>query len=154
MNVRSSVQINRPASVVFSFITDPRNYALWHSGFLGVEVTPHGPLQVGWLFRFRTRIFMKEFETVTEFREVHLGKRLVYRGISGPFAYTGSYIMDSSNGGTVVTWVLDGETQGFFGMAEPALSKMAEMKLGADLEKIKEVLESEGGEVIDSIAYS
>ena len=86
MNVRSSVQIDRPAAVVFSFITDPRYYALWHSGFLGVEVTPHGPLQVGSLIRFRTRIFMKEFETVTEIREVHLGKRLVYRGISGPFA--------------------------------------------------------------------
>ena len=146
MNVRSSVQINRPAALVFAFITDPRCYALWHSGFLGVEVTPQGPLQVGSLIRFRTRIFMKEFEAVTEIREVHMGKRLVYRGVSGPFAYTGSYILDSSNGSTVVTWILEGETQGFFGMAEPVLSKMASMKLEADLEKIKEVLESRGGD--------
>ncbi|MEX1275613.1 MAG: SRPBCC family protein [Bacteroidota bacterium] len=69
---------------------------------------------------------------------------MVYRGVSGPFTYKGSYFLYPTGGGTLITWTLEGDTQGFFGMAEPVLSKMAEMKLEADLEKIKAVLESDG----------
>lgn len=137
-----SVQIHCSANTVFSFITDPRLYGLWHSGFIDVDVTPKGSLNVGSLIRLRTRIFMKEFETVTEIREYVSDKRMVYRGVSGPFAYTGLYSVESTNGTTLLTWSLEGDSQGFFGMAEPVLSKMASMKLEADLEKIKEILET------------
>lgn len=144
MKVQKSVQVNCSPGAVFSFIPDPRYYALWHSGFLTVEVTPHSSLQVGSLIRLRSRMFMKEFETVTEVLELFMDRSMVYRGVSGPFTYKGSYLLYPTGGGTLITWTLEGDTQGFFGMAEPVLSKMAEMKLEADLEKIKEVLESDG----------
>lgn len=80
---------------------------------------------------------------ITEYepnRKVVLGS-----ATSGPLQLTGTRSVEAIPGGTRLTITVEGQTGGFFGIAEPVFARLAERPLKAALANLKNLLEAAPG---------
>jgi len=54
-----------------------------------------------------------------------------------------SFAFEPVEGGTRVTMISEGETGGFFGLADSIVVRMGQRDVGADLAKLKDILEAQ-----------
>ena len=144
-----SVVIERPVEEVFAFATDPENDPLWQSTSLETEQTSGGPVGVGSTFRNTSKLLGCRIETAYEVTEMEPPRRQCVRIVSGPIPGSGCYLFESADGGsTRFTQIFEAEVGGFFRLAEPLVGRALRRQMEADMETLKDLLESgetEGG---------
>jgi hypothetical protein len=64
-----------------------------------------------------------------------------FKSIRGSFLISGAYSFAQAEGGTAVTFDLQGEPGGFFKLAEPLLARMMQRQWDANLANLKDILE-------------
>jgi carbon monoxide dehydrogenase subunit G len=139
-----SVVINRPVADVYNFLLDGTTGTQWRSGVLDIShVSGTG---VGAVFKQGVkgpggRRIAADY-TITA---ADPNQRIAFKAIAGPVRPTGEYRLESSDGGTRLTFALDAQL-GFLKrlmMGNAVQGSMdAEMK---GLDKLKQVLESSPG---------
>jgi uncharacterized membrane protein len=144
-----SVVINRPVEEVFAFATDPNNDPLWQSTSLETEQMSEGAVDVGTTFRNTSKFLGRRIESSFEVTENEPPHKQCVRVISGPIPGSGCYLFESADGGsTRFTQTFEAEVGGFFRLAEPLVGRALRRQMQADMETLKDLLESgetEGG---------
>jgi hypothetical protein len=170
LSVIESIHINRPASEVFKFISNPANSPLWVSGVTTMELRPGGPLGVGSTgYQERPVLGRKltaewkiiEFKppkdtqpkkgTSTELSEASSGV-LKMEITSGQLkgAHVGEKVQSALSLGLSdtlgkdscqFTFTAEGKIRGLFGLAAPLMNKMYARQVRHDLTTLKELLE-------------
>jgi carbon monoxide dehydrogenase subunit G len=138
-----SIIINRRVEEVFAFVTDPRRLPVWNSAISDSEVTSDGPIDEGSTFRVSASFLGKRFDTdlVITAHEPH--RRSCIRATSGPIpAFSGCYVVESAEGGTRFTQTVEAELGRFFGLAESLVVRAAVRHMEADMQTLKDLLES------------
>jgi uncharacterized protein YndB with AHSA1/START domain len=112
MNAENSVTIGRPVSDVFAFVADGTTAPKWRPGVLDVA-RESGDGGVGSIYRQGVkgpmgRRIPADYE-VTEFEPDRL---IAFKAIAGPFRPTGRFRFEPADGGTRVTFSLEGELTG------------------------------------------
>ncbi len=141
MRVEHSVVINRPVEEVFQFMSDPRNNEQWQSMIVdtkGVE----GPVGVGSKWQHTVSFLGRKFEPTFELTELEPNRRSAVRSAGGPVPFHGSWTFEPVDGGTRVSWVLEGEPGGFFRLAEPLVERAARRQTASDFATLKDLLEA------------
>jgi uncharacterized protein YndB with AHSA1/START domain len=139
--------INRPIEEVFAFISDPENLPRWRAATLEVKRISSEPLGVGSTVRGRFTFLGRPFEGNLEIITHEPHRSYATRLTEGPFPLEAHYTLESANGSTRVTLVIQGEPGGFFKLAEPLVVSMAKRSYKADLHNLKEMLEAQAMQI-------
>lgn len=113
IKVEETVEIDRSADEVFTFVSNPENLATW-SGVV-VEVRRDG----GDRFTLIQKFLGRRFETPCEVTASEPNQRYVYRSTGGPIPYTFSFALEPSGPGTRLTYTGEGEPGSFFSLVGP-----------------------------------
>ncbi len=144
-----SVVIDRPVEEVFAFVTDLNNDPLWQSTSLETEQTSEGPVDAGTTFRNTSKFLGRRIDSTYEVTENDPPHKQCVRITSGPIPGSGCYLFEPANGGsTRFTQIFEAEAGGFFRLAEPLVARAIRRQMEADMETLKDLLESgetEGG---------
>jgi uncharacterized protein YndB with AHSA1/START domain len=139
----ASVVINRPMEEVFAYVVDPKNTAQWAGPVIEAEKTSEGPVGLGTTSKRVTQFLGRTMEATYEITEFEPNSYYTDKTTSGPVPIDGRISFDSVKGGTKVT--IEGEIKaaGFFKLAEPLLSRMAERQIATDVQTLKDLLEAQ-----------
>ena len=144
--IESSVVIGRPLDDVYAYVSDLENDAKWQTGIEESRFTSGGPDQVGSIGRKVSRFLGRRIESTWEIAAADEGegyKTVTIKSKSGPFPYEGTYHLESAEDATRLTLVGDADVGGFFKLGEPILVRVARRQTESELQKLKDILESE-----------
>ena len=142
--VEASVVINRPVEEVFAFATNPENDPQWQTSMLESEQTSEGPMGVGATVRGVAQFLGQRIEWTSEVTEYEPNRKIVHKVTPpAPISLEQSETFEPVEGGTRVTIVGEGETGGFFRLAEPIVIRMYERQIEANLGNLKDILEAQ-----------
>jgi hypothetical protein len=143
MKIEHSVVIEQPIEKVFAYLADAEKNPIWQAGVLEVEKITEGDIGQGTMIREVRKFLGQRIDATYEITEYKLNSKLTSKTTSGPIPVTLSTTFETVEGGTRVSIVSEGETGGFFKLAEPIVSRTFVRLLEADFESLKVILEAE-----------
>jgi len=138
-----TIEIERPRSEVFAFVTDPANYPRWQPSL--IEVRPHsrGPLRVGTEATEVRRFLGRELETTWTCVEHEPESRSAIECDDGPVPFRGTFVLEALGRRTRFTWIV--ETRGMAArLGGPLAGVATKRELETNSGKLKQLLEGEG----------
>ena len=139
--VEVRVRILRPVEDVYAYASTVDTMPEWRGDVSEAEQITEGPLAVGTRIRAGGKVLGRPIGIVIEVTELEPGARFGYRPVSGPLRTHNVYTFESEAGGTLVTLTHDIELSGIFGLFEPLMARMVRRQYGANLGRLKAVLE-------------
>lgn len=139
VRIEFSVDVNRPPSEVFAYITDADRLPEWQSG--AVEAQWQGEKARGARIREVRKFLGRRMETELEVTEYEPDRRFGLRVVSGPVPFSVTQVLEPRDGGTRLSFIGEGEPGGFFKLAEPIVARVAERQFKNDFETMKDILE-------------
>jgi hypothetical protein len=138
MEMNGTTVISRPVDTVFAYVNDVSNDVNWRNGVddsgfrsgesLGLEsigYTRAGDVEVEWQVVSYTA-----------------GESVDWEFLNGPFQGRGGYRLAPVEGGTQFTLVADVEPTGMYKLLGPLFAWMGRRRNQADVEKLRDILES------------
>lgn len=141
-----TVEIDRPATEVFAFVTEPRNYPRWQPSL--VEVRPHGRgrLRVGSEVTEVRRFLGRELETTWTCTEHRPHSRSTIEADSGPVPFRGTFDLTPIGRGARTRFTWSVETWGMAArLGGPLATLTTRRELAANSGRLKRLLERDGG---------
>ena len=142
MKFEASVVIDRPVEEVFAYITDIKNWLHWHKGMLEAEQSSEGPVGVGTTYRGVSQVLSQRMEWTSELTAYEPDKKMAQRLHSGPMLFDQIFALEPVEGGTKFILAGEGETGGFFKLAEPILKRRMQKEMEGNLSNLKGILEA------------
>ena len=143
--VEHSVVIRRPIDEVFGYLTDCTKNPTWLSSVLEASWTSPEPHGVGGTGRMVVRFLGKRVDLTFEVTDHAPPASAAIKLVGGPFEVTSAYTFEPVEGGTKVTTVSEGSTNGFFNLEDSLLAPMIKRELRADFANLKMLLEAKAG---------
>ena len=144
VDVETSIEIERPRSVVAAYVSDPDNATRWYVNITSVEWKTPPPAVVGSRIAFVARFLGRQIAYTYEVRDVVANERFVMSTAEGPFPMETTYTwQDTQSGGTRMTLRNAGEPSGFGKMAAPVMSAAMRRANQKDLTRLKTILEAD-----------
>jgi uncharacterized protein YndB with AHSA1/START domain len=140
--MEASVVIARPIEEVFAYVVNASSWPKWEQGLLEAEQTSEGPIGVGTTFRGLNEFMGRKMEWTSEITEYEPNEKVAQKMISGPVQGEQSLTFEPVEDRTRFTLVSEGETGGFFKVAEPIVNRMMKKQLEGNLAKLKQILEA------------
>ena len=144
ITVEHSVVINRPIEKVFEFMIDIENAPQWRQGLVEVKKLSD-ELVVGARASEVLQFLGRRMETTYEITEYEPNKKFGFKTTSGPIPMEGGFNVEPAEGGTKVSFKIQGEAGGFFRLAEPILARMVRRQVETDYANLKDLLEAQAG---------
>lgn len=146
MRVEESIAINRPVEEVFAYTTDPAHFAEWSQMVIDARQLSEGPMGVGTTIETTLQFLGRRFNSEQTVIEYVPNRVFTGRSTSGPIPMTITSRCEPVEGGTKFTWGGEGESKGFFAMADPLLLPIMRRQTQAMLGTLKDLLEARAGE--------
>lgn len=142
VDVKTSIDIERPRSEVFEFAADPSNAPEWYVNIESVEWRTDPPVVVGSQTDFVAHFLGRRLAYTYEVTELEPGALMVMRTPQGPFPMETTYTFeDGPAGGTRMTLRNRGRPTGFAGVAAPLMMAAMRRANRKDLALLKRILE-------------
>ena len=143
VDVATSIETERPRSVVASYASDPGNATQWYVNIKSVEWKTPPPAVVGSRIVFIARFLGRRIAYTYEVRDVAPEERFVMSTAEGPIPMKTIYTWeDTPSGGTRMTLRNVGQPSGFGKVAAPVMSSAMRRANQRDLSRLKEILEA------------
>jgi uncharacterized membrane protein len=140
VRVEESVTIDRPVEEVFAYLADIEKQ--WVSSLLESTKNSDEPTGEGTKYRQRAKILGRRFESTNEITAYQPPHVYEFQATSGPMHVRMRFTLISDGLETRVLQVAEGESGGFFRLADPIIARTLRKQLQADLETLKTMLES------------
>lgn len=140
--VEDSIIVNRPVEEVFAYVTDIERFPEWTSFVRNAAKTSDGPVGLGTALRTDLQFLGRQFTSEQVITEFVPNRVFAGQSVSGPLPMTITTTVEPAEGGTRVTQSIEGESKGFFGLADPILEQVGKRQLRAQLGTLKDLLES------------
>jgi uncharacterized membrane protein len=145
IRVEFPVEIERPVSEVFAYVTDPGRLAEWQTNVVSVTVDPPGPLRRGSRLReVRRAPLGRTVESLVEVSEHERDRRFALRMLEGPLPIHGAHDFSPTASGTRIDFVAWGEPTGAMRVVQPVLRAALRRQFRADYDRLARVLEAGG----------
>jgi uncharacterized membrane protein len=142
VDVQTDVVISVPVDRVAAYAGDPAHAPEWYRNISSVEWKTPPPLALGSKVAFVASFLGRRLAYTYEIAEWVPGRRLVMRTAEGPFPMETTYTWTADGDGTRMTLRNRGEPKGFAKVGAPMLAAQMRRANRADLDKLKELLES------------
>jgi uncharacterized protein YndB with AHSA1/START domain len=136
------VTIRRPPSEVFAFLADPANIPKWNYAISSTRQVTPGPFGVGTRLQ-QTRSLPRPAVEELEVTEYVPERRMVLRGDVGPLTGTLVYLVEQVPEGTRLTNAADLSGRGSLQLLAPLATGRVREAVAANLEKLRQLLESQ-----------
>ncbi len=136
-----SIFINRPQQEVWDFLSNPANEPQWQSGTESAEWTSEGPPGVGSTQRGLGKILGRKMDFPIEVTAWDPPNELGRITVSGPIQAESTIKLEPREDGTQLSVRYQGESKGFFKIAEGLVGKQTKKQVDADLDTLKQLLE-------------
>ncbi len=140
VRIEFSIDIDRPPSEVFAYLTDAERLPEWQSG--AVEARWEGEKARGAHLKEVRKFLGRRMESELEVTEYEPDRRFDLKVLSGPVPFSVQHTLEPRNGGTRLMFVGEGEPGGFFKLAEPIVARTAERQFKNDFETLKDLLDA------------
>jgi uncharacterized protein YndB with AHSA1/START domain len=144
VRIELAQQIGRPPAEVFDFLTDLERLPEWQAS--AVEARADGALAEGTRIVEKRRLMGREHETELEVTVYEPPSRLTLKALNGPVRFTVEHELSGDGDGTSLHVVAQAEPATFMKLAGPLLARKAEEELRNDFDRLKELLEGQGGD--------
>ena len=145
MEIKGSVDIQRPVEEVFEYMNEPKNNLEWETGVLEMELTSEGPLGVGSRGRRVENYGMGTDESTWVITKHEPNKFIAMDYESDKFIGDGGYDIEPIDGGTRVHYRFAGTPKNpFFRLLMPLMMPMVKGQARRGYGNLKRVLESKG----------
>lgn len=143
IRVEKGVTIGRSPDEVFAFVSDQTNGPRWQRGLTEVRRTTDGPIGIGTRHTFERTLMGRRMDGSNEYTRYEPDK-LVAFAWSGPMPGQASYVVEpAGTAGTRLVARLEMQAQGPLRLAEPLLAAGLGRDVEANLDRLKNLLESE-----------
>ena len=143
MRVEASVIIRAPIEVVFDYLIEPSTIHEWQGSALYARLETDRPFRIG-SRTVETRKFLgQRLESTMEVTELEPPHRFAIQVLDGPVRFSAAAEASvESDGSTRVDWTMEGESRGFFRVAEPIVERVCKRELRHSVETMRDLLES------------
>jgi len=142
--VEATIVVNRSLEDVCAYMDDPAKDPEWQSYSIETEKTSEGPLGVGTTHRGVAKFLNRSLEWTSVVTGYVLNERRSDEVKLGPLEFTQTVTLEPVEGGTKLTFVMEGEPRGFFRLADPIVIRMLQRDVEGNLARLKDILEAEG----------
>jgi uncharacterized protein YndB with AHSA1/START domain len=139
VRVAHTVEIARPAAVVFTALTDVSRVPDWQASAL--ESRAEAPLAEGVRIHERRHFLGHDAETELEVTAFEPDRRLALRTLRGPVKLSIDHVLEETDGRTSLHVRAEGRPDGLLRFAGPAVAARARHELRRDFERLKAILE-------------
>jgi uncharacterized membrane protein len=142
IDVRTSIEIDRPADDVFAFVAEFPNNPRWQRGQQSCRWTSPPPLRVGSTYDQHARFLGKDMVNSFEVVEHEPGRRVKFTSTAGTFPLTITRSVDPlGDSRSRFTEAVEGDPKGVFHLAEPLLRRLVRRSIRRDFPRLKALLE-------------
>ena len=142
-HAEGTTTIDRPANVVFDFLSDGMNNRLWRPAVIDIERVPGKTPGAGATYKQGLKgPGGRRIDGDYEITESQPNKLIKFAVIAGPARPTGTYLLEPAGAGTKVTFVLDYPTKGLARLMDGMITKTMEAEVGT-LSNLKAYLEKQ-----------
>ena len=143
VDIKGTVEINRPVEAVWEYLADPSNNVNWEDGVEEMSLTSDGPIGVGSKGR-RVENYMGRDESEWEITDWTPNKRAAMKYESDKFVGDGEYNVEASGDGTRLSYRFGGTPKStFMKLLMPLFGMMVNRTARKNFGKLKEILESQ-----------
>lgn len=128
--------------MVFAYTTDPVHFPEWSPLTIAARKTSDGPMGIGSTIQTTNQFLGRRFTTDQIVTEYEPNRAFTGRATSGPFPMAISSILEPVDGGTKLTWAVEGESKGFFSLADALLVPIVRRQTQAMLGTLKDLMEA------------
>jgi len=143
--ITTSVDVDRPATDVFAYVTDPTRFAEWQQHVVGGRMEGKGPHGVGARCLTTRRIGFAERPSTSEITHADPPRTWGVHGIDGPIRAIVAVTVDPLDEGrrSRTTITVDFEGHGIGTLLVPlAVRRQAKNEMPTNLQRLKERLEA------------
>lgn len=142
--IKVTVQINiaRPTSDVFAYISNFANNPKWQGSTMEVYFTTDPPVRIGSEYTQVARFLGRNIESTFKVIEYVPGRLVKAETIKSTFPITFTRTVEASGAGSIVTEIIEGETNSAFKLAESLIAKKMKSSIDKDYIRLKNILES------------
>ena len=138
MEMNGTTLINRPVDTVFAYINDVSNDVHWRTGVTASGMRSGQSLEPGSIGY--SRVGDEDFEW--RVLSYSAGESVDWELLNGPFNGRGGYRLMPVDSGTQFTLVAEVEPTGMYKLLGPLFAWMGRRRNQADVEKLRDILES------------
>ena len=138
MEMNATTIIRAPVETVFAYVIDFSNDVRWRAGAPESGLLSDEPFGLGSTGYTRAGDMESEWRVVSYVEHESAEWELT----SGPFLGSGGYQLEVIDGGTRFTLLSDVEPAGVYKLLGPLFGWMGQRRNQADVEKLREILES------------
>ena len=140
--IEESVEIRRPADVVFAYTTDAKKWPKWQSTIPESEQTSPGPVGVGTTFKGSIRMMGLSMKWTARATEYEANRRFGKTIICGSITNEQHNTYEPIDGGTRFTLVYDMKVGGLMKLFSPMIVNAMRDGLKKALGNLKSLLEA------------
>jgi len=140
-HAEGNITIDRPVKEVFDFILDGTNSPLWRPSVVDVQLMPGKPLGVGTVFKQGLKGPGGRIDGDYEIIECKPNELIKFQVIAGPARPAGTYIFQSMDNSTQVTFILDFQPKGLAKLMDGMINSSMKGEV-ATLSNLKTYLET------------
>jgi hypothetical protein len=141
MEMNGTTVIGRPVDTVFAYVNNVSNDVHWRTGVTKSGLRSGQSLAPGAIGYTRAGDVEAEWRVVSYIA----GESIDWELFSGPFQGRGGYRLVFVDGGTQFTLVAEVEPSGVYRLLGPLFAWMGRRRNQADVEKLRDILESTAG---------
>ena len=142
LKIESTVSINRPPQEVLAYIANFENNPKWQGGMREAKFTSEPPLRLGSTYEqvasFLGRPVVSTFEVIA----YEPGQMVKATSTAGSFPITFTRMVKAEGEGARVTAVVEGDSSGFFKLAQPLMIWFVQRSVDNDYANLKKILEA------------
>lgn len=143
IHVTTTIEIDRPAQEVFSFLADSERNPEWQKGMQSARWTSDKPIGVGSTYDQVARFMGKKIVTTFEVTAFEDGRTITITSTSGSFPIAVTRSVEALDGARcLATAEVSGDPSGFFKVAAPLMRMMVASSVRKDYGRLKAILES------------
>jgi uncharacterized protein YndB with AHSA1/START domain len=141
LKVEASVTINRPPADVFDALIDVAHQPDWSKGAGKIQNLSENPAKLGTTWTQISKFVGRELEAHQKVTDLEANRRFG-SAVDKPIPFQQTFVLEPAANGTKLTFTVEGEPGGFFGVAAPLLRKNIKDTMTSDLGALKAKLEA------------
>ena len=143
MDVQVQRVIERPREEVARYAMAPEHEPAWIGGIKESRMVTEPPVRVGTEVERVATFLGKRIDYALKVTEHEPGRVIVMDSVRGPLRMRVTYAFeDAPGGGTRVINHVEGESSGFYGLADPLIALQVRRSLRRDLHTLKRLMET------------
>ncbi len=143
-DVSTSIEIERPAGEVFSYVADMANNPDWQKGQVSCEWTSPPPIAVGSTYDQHAKFLGRSIRTSFEVTEFEPGRSIRIVSTSGPMPIDVTRsVVAIGEGRCEVSAIVRGEPPGLMKKASPVVDRLVKRSVSGDYDRLKRLLEAD-----------